>query len=572
MPFKVVTADRMRAIEAAIADSGTPLDILLERAGRAAADRALAIIQPIENPRITVLVGKGNNGGDGLVTGLLIANDNKQAEVRFYLLEERAEDDPYLAVVKEAGLFYAMAAGDSDKRVLRNMVASADLVIDALFGIGVKLPLRDEAAKILRGANRAINERRQAMPDGFTINPAQPGGIPQAPPITVLALDVPSGLDADTGKLDAATLPADETITFIAAKYGHFAFPGAQAVGTLRIANLEIPEAFKDLKAEPDSVLDAETVRDLLPKRPLDSNKGTFGKTLIVAGSLNYVGAPALCAEAAYRAGAGLVTVGTPRPVAATLAGQLREPTWLLLPHDMGVLSKAAVSVLTDELSKFDAMLLGPGMGTEKETAEFITELFAHTSSAAPTTGKRRIGFMAQTTEDTSADSDTSAKPQLPPLVVDADGLNLLAQNDHWWQSLPENTVITPHPGEMARLAQIETADVQADRWGIARAKAAEWGVVLVLKGAHTLIAAPDGTCSVLPFKSDALATAGTGDVLAGLIAGLLAQGLKPLNAALVGCYVHGLAGVLASETQSARSVIAGDVLAQVGKAFQHLQ
>ncbi len=575
MAFKVVSAERMRQIEQAIAESGTALDTLMERAGRAAADRGIALIQHIDDPRVTVLVGKGNNGGDGLVTGLAIANDVPAADVRFYLLAERGDDDPYMAIVKEAHLFYALADADADKRVLRNMVASADLVIDALFGIGVRLPLRDEAAKILRGANRAINERRNAQPDAIAIDPAQPEQIARPAPLFVLALDVPSGLDADTGKLDSATVPADETITFIAAKYGQFTFPGAGAVGKLRIANLEVPATFKALKQEQDCVLDSRTVREMLPQRTADSHKGTYGKTLIVGGSLNYMGAPALSAEAAYRAGAGLVTVATPRPVAATLAAALHEPTWLLLPHDMGVLSKAAVDVLLKEVGAYAAMLLGPGITTEKEAGEFLQELFQQSDTSAAPTQKRRMGFaVAADDNETAPAQDTASengKAQLPALVIDADALNWLAQQDAWWQKLPEATIITPHPAEMARLAGVGTADVQADRWGIAREKAAAWQVIIVLKGAHTLIASPSGEVCVLPFKTDALATAGTGDVLAGLIAGFVTQGMKPFDAAQAGAYVHGLAGDIAAAGCGNRSVIAGDVIAAVGRALQRI-
>src|SRR5688572_31720845 len=171
--FRIVSVERMRAIEAAADASGIPYAKLMENAGRAAADRALKIIEEVPEPKATVLVGPGNNGGDGLVAGLLIAQGNPEALVRFYLLKERPEDDPYLQVAKEAELLIATAEGDSDKRVLRHMVASSDLVVDALFGIGVKLPVRDESAKVLRAVNQALNERRSARPESVTLNPAK---------------------------------------------------------------------------------------------------------------------------------------------------------------------------------------------------------------------------------------------------------------------------------------------------------------------------------------------------------------------------------------------------------------
>lgn len=597
--FKIVTPDRMRDIEAAIDSSGTSYQTLMERAGRAAADRALAILQEMSAtntdtnadkdtpPRVTVLVGPGNNGGDGLITGLLIAQDNPDADVRFYLLKERPDDDPYMPIIKDVGLFYAMADDDGDKRVLRNMVASSDLVIDALFGISVRLPLRDEAAKVLRAVNRALTERRTARPDSISIDPARPGQIARAPRVYVLAIDMPSGLDGETGKLDAAALHADETITFIAAKQGQFMFPGAQAVGALRLANLEIAPTFDDLKSEQTTIIDAETIRNMLPAREADSHKGSFGKALIVSGSLNFMGAPALCAEAAYRAGAGLVTIATPRPLAATLAAQLREPTWLLLPHDMGVIAESAVSVLVDEIDTYKSLLIGPGLGTDKTTRDFLAQLLAQsTKQAAPP--KRKLGF-ASLVDDDDETHDEQKTVTLPPLVIDADGLNLLAEMDDnneqsesdetkegqitWHKRLPENTIITPHPGEMARLAKMDTREVVENRWTLAREKAAEWQTIILLKGAHTLIAHPDGRMAVLPFKNHALATAGTGDVLAGLIAGLLAQGIKPYEAAIIGGYLHGFAGdIAAAHIRSGRSMIAGDVIHALATAFGQIE
>lgn len=566
--FKVVSIEQIRQIEADADAAGHSYDQMIQDAGRAAANRALAIIEGIEQPRVTVLVGAGNNGADGLVTGLFIAQDNPDADVRFYLLKER--DDDYANIAEQAGLFIVMAEGDHDKRLLRNMVASADLVIDALFGISVRLPIKDEAGRILQQTNRAINERRRARPDVYTVDPARGGQIPQAPPVYVLAIDCPSGLDCDTGALDANAIPAHETITFIAAKHGHFLFPGAEAVGQLALANIGTPAKVQSLKDAPDSVVSSDVVKALLPDRGLNSHKGTYGKTLIIGGSTNYVGAVGLAADAAYRSGVGLVSVGTPAPVMMALAGAYREPTWLMLPHDMGVIAEGALKMVRDELATYNALLVGPGMNTEKTTGEFLIALLEQSGETPAKPAKRSLGFQIEEAASKAADEDE--KLTLPALVVDADGLNLLAEIDNWWEKLPADTIITPHPGEMARLAKLETQDVQSNRLALAREKAQAWGVILVLKGAHTLIASPDGKVAILPFKNDALATAGTGDVLAGLLAGWLAQGMKPLDAAMVGAYVHGLAGEHARQHQSSRSVMAGDVLSAIGLALAEIE
>jgi NAD(P)H-hydrate epimerase len=344
---------------------------------------------------------------------------------------------------------------------------------------------------------------------------------------------------------------------------------GAQAVGQLSIAPIGIPDDLKELQAVQWTVVDSETVRKLLPERPADSNKGTFGKVLVVAGSVNYIGAAGLAAEAAYRSGAGLVTVGAPQPVVAALAGRFTEATWLLLPHDMGVISQQAARIVIEEAPDYQAMILGPGWGREETTRDFLTALLDQSDDAPRVRARRKIGFLSS--EPGAEESDRSRTPSgLPLLVIDADGESL-AEMDNWWKARSERVGLTPHPGEMARLTKTETKAVQANRWEIARDKAVS-GVILLLKGAHTLIAAPDGRVAVLPFKTDALATAGTGDVLAGTIAGLLAQGLAAFEAAIAGGYLHGLAGQTAAEWGASRSVIAGDVLSALEDAIEMIE
>ncbi len=560
--IKLVSVQQMRDIEAAVDESLISYDQMMQRAGTATAKQAWAMSKHIPEPRVTILIGPGNNGGDGLVAAKFLS-EHEHIEVRLYMLKRRDEDDPVFKPAQEAGLFIAYAEDDHDGRVLRHMCASADIVIDALFGIGITLPLRDDAAKLLRIAKQGINERRAAIQEGHIISPAwydawieKPMKIP-----TVLAVDCPSGLDCDTGELDPNAIPADETITFIAAKHGLVTFPGAEAVGKLSVAPLDIPANHAALKDLPVWLIDGETTNTMLPKRPLDGNKGTFGKVMIVSGSINYSGAPALSAMAAYRSGSGLVTVAAPGPVIGTLAARLFEPTWVMLPHDMGVISEKAADVIRKELDGYNVLLIGPGLGQEETTGNMLRSLLERSGAEeAPAAKRRSIGFSGIEEYD-KADSDTQTV-DLPPMVVDADALNLLAKTDNWPALLPENTIITPHPGEMSRLSGLEIAEIQANRVQIATEKAAEWNVILVLKGAHTVIAAPDGRVAVLPFKSDALATAGTGDILAGLIAGMRGQGLDAYTAAVVGGYVHGRSGNPGFDDQTTnRSIIAGDVL-----------
>ncbi len=561
----VVSVEQMRQIEAAADAAGVSYANMMENAGQAVALRVIQILAQLPDPadaRVTLLIGPGNNGGDAMVAGRVIA-EQSGALVRFYLLTRRSDDDPHLKAIRDKELFVAFAEDDQRYRVLVNMVASAHVLIDGLFGIGLKLPLRDNVTKLLRAVHQALDEGAD-VGEGRPIRLAYPAPRIATRPY-ILAVDCPSGLDCDTGKLDKTALHADETVTFIAAKPGLLAFPGAEAVGQLTVASAGVPATTAVLKDAQRSILDPDTVRALLPARPADSNKGTFGKALILAGSVNYTGAAGLSSRAAYRSGAGLVTVGAPEPTVAALAGNVLEVTWLLFPHDMGVLSADAATPILKEAASYNALLMGPGWGREKTTRDLLTRLL---SKSDRTAAQRSIGFGAPPEPQPSAEEDH----ELPPLVIDADGLNLLSEIDEWWNLLPEMTILTPHPGEMARLAKTDTKDVQSRRWQIAEEKAREWNVVLVLKGAHTLIAAPDGRVTALPFKTSALAHAGTGDVLAGTIVGMLAQGLQPYDAALVSGYLHGLAGAqAAAKIGSERSVVAGDVIEALADAFRQL-
>jgi len=562
---KIVTTEQMRAIEKASDAKGHGYADMMELAGRAVAERVKHVLSGMAEPRIAILVGTGNNGGDGLVAGRLLAQEIEGAVVGAFLLKARGDEDEVFVKARDAGLFFATVEDDkaAGYRVLQNLVANADVVIDALFGTSLRLPLKGDAAKVLQAAHRAITLRRTERPIPPYTSPADPSGsVPDSGPI-ILAVDCPSGLDCDTGQIDNNALYAHETVTLAAAKPGLFVFPGAEAVGKLHIGDIGLPERLPELDGIPLMLVDAAEVAARLPARPRDSHKGTFGKAMIVAGSLNYTGAAYLSAAAAYRSGTGLVTVGAPQIIIPTLAGMLPEATWILLPHDMGVLNEAAVKVLREEIEGYSAMLLGPGFGREEVTAEFLRELL---QPKEETRHSRAISFVP-----VEADAPLEEPPAaaLPPLVIDADALNLLSGMEHWPALIPPGTILTPHPGEFSRLTGIDRDEVQANRIALAQEEAAEWNCILVLKGAFTVVAAPDGRTAVEPFATSALASAGTGDVLAGTITGLLAQGLEPFDAALAGAWLHGMAGVRAEEmVETAASVTAGDVLEMLPEAI----
>jgi NAD(P)H-hydrate epimerase len=299
-----------------------------------------------------------------------------------------------------------------------------------------------------------------------------------------------------------------------------------------------------------------ERVREILPDRPLNSHKGTYGTALVVAGSVNYTGAAYLAGRAAYRIGAGLVTLGVPAPLHSVLAGQFPEATWILLPHEMGVIAEGAAEVLRENMERATALLFGPGFGMDDKTGAFISRLIG----ADQRSDRPGMGFPSMAKEGSKKEKD-----ELPPLVIDADGLKLLSRIPDWASYLPAPAVLTPHPGEMGFLTGLSVKEIQADRLEIARRFSKQWGHVVVLKGAFTVIAGPDGQEAVIPVATPALARAGTGDVLAGLIVGLRAQGVDAFPAAMAGAWIHAHAGLMAAEILgNTASVLAEDVLDSV--------
>lgn len=561
--MKIVTVDDMRRIEATSDAAGHSYAAMMEQAGRLVAEAILAR-RDVRDRQVLVLVGPGNNGGDGLVAARYLAEAGARAAC--YLLKPRdpAEDENF-CLVQERELTIVLAGEDEKRNKLRQLMRGADVVVDALLGTGTRLPLRGTLAKVLSEVGRVLAARRQVRREPLTplvaaSAPTSPlsspmGGMKGGRPF-VVAVDGPSGLDYDSGALDEAAIPADLTVTFAYPKLGHFRFPGAGTLGELVVADIGTDPALAvDVALE---VVTPEMVREWLPPRPPDGHKGTFGKAMIVAGSVNYTGAAYLAGAAATRAGAGLVTLALPAAIHTAVAARLAEATYLLLPHALGVIAVEAAQVLAERLEGYDALLLGPGLGQERETAAFIQALWGGGGK------RRRVGFV-------STEESELSPLVLPPLVIDADGLNILAGMEDWPKRLPPASILTPHPGEMARLMGCAVGDVQADRLAVAQTQAAAWGQVVVLKGAHTVVAGPDGRTGIGPFANPGLATAGTGDVLAGTIVALRAQGLDAFEAAAAGAYLHGLAGELARAEIGAAGMVAGDVLARLPQAWRRV-
>lgn len=550
--MKLVTADQMRDLEGRADQSGNTYAMMMERAGHATADAILARVPPA-GKSVLVLVGPGNNGGDGLVCARYLHQAG--ARVSLYLWKRvPKEADENWKLCLSLNIPAERAEEDEGFDHLRQLVRGADVLVDALLGTGVGRPIDGLLKEVLEAAKAEI----AAEKDG-ALQPVIPGAASPRPRPLVAAVDLPSGLNPDTGALDPSALPADLTVTFACPKIGQLSLPGAAAVGDLIVADIGIRS--DSLDASTPEVASAREVGDRLPKRARDSHKGTFGKAMLCVGSANYVGAAFLSGSAATRAGAGLVTLALARAVYSLVAPAVHETTYLVLPDDLGVLVPDAASLLRDHLEGYDVLLIGCGFGRDPKTVELVRRLLELGSRA-----RSQVGFVRQ------SEDPGRGRAKLPQLVIDADALFALRESGEWWTSLgPDAAILTPHPGEMATLTGRPRDEVQGDRIGVAREFAARWKQVVVLKGAFTVVAAPDGRVTLIPFATPALATAGTGDVLAGTIAAMVAQGLAPFDAAVAGAYVHGLAGEIAEKEIGAAGVVAGDLLPRLPAAIRRL-
>lgn len=512
MAVKVVTVAEMQALEAASETSGVSTDTLMENAGLACAQSIRQRMRGAAGRRVVVLVGPGNNGADGVVLARHLARWG--ADVCCYIVRGRPNEDPKMAGALAYGVAVTDSADDDELSGLGGLLRRGDAVVDAILGAGRYRPLDGRVGEVAALVNR-VRSRRPGLP--------------------VIAVDLPTGVNPDSGDADPRTIFADETLALCHPKYGVANFPGAGFAGRITVLGIGLPD---DVSASADADLPTEwmtpeSASALLPSRSLTSHKGTFGHLLIVAGSRNFVGAASLAARGAHRAGAGLVTLAAPESVYRIAASRLTETIHLPLSEDAdGRIDPSAADVLRERIDSFSALAVGCGLGWSKGTTALMDRLLL----------------------------DGQDPPALP-MVVDADGLNSLSGCSLWADRLRAPAVLTPHPGEMATLTGQPTAQVQADRIGIAAESSAKWRQTVLLKGAHSVVASPDGKRCILPFANPALAAGGTGDVLTGIVGGLLAQGLSPYDAARLGGFLHGTAAERVRAEHGDAGVVASDLL-----------
>lgn len=509
--MKILTADQMReADRRTISELGIPGCVLMENAARAVTTEIVQRYSQLFPGPVAIFCGKGNNGGDGFAVARNLLSRGWQVKV--YLLADAS------TVSGDARLNFeilqrleAEVACVTDAALLDaawSEVASARLLIDALFGTGLSTTVGALHGTVINWMNRH--------------------------PAPVVAIDIPSGLDATTGCILGVAVQADLTVSLAAAKLGQIIQPGAGLCGELVVVEIGIPDAILTDLAE-GQFLDAESVRHLLPARPSSGHKGTFGHLLLLAGSLGKSGAATLAAEAALRAGVGLVTVAAPFSVQPLLATKLTEAMTAPLAEVNGEVAATAYAQLVALCEGKTVLALGPGLGRGSE----VTSLVRQVVGDCPL-----------------------------PLVIDADGLFALAGHLEMLALRPVGTtILTPHPGEMAHLLGSTSAAVEADRLGTARRFAEAHGVILVLKGARTVIAAPDGGILINPTGHVGMATGGMGDLLTGIIAGLLAQGAPPLAAAAAGVWLHGRSADRLFPRFGNAGLLASDLLAEIPAA-----
>ena len=517
--MKVVTAAEMRQIDQdTIEGIGIPGIVLMETAGNAIV-RAITHHYPTSH-RIGILVGKGNNGGDGLVIARQLAHAGR--DVHLFLVSPpesfTGEAKINLQIARKLALRID-AIGTDTARTADANIAGCELLVDAIFGTGLRGTVRDAIATVINTVNRL------ATP--------------------ILSVDLPSGLDADTGQPLGTCVQADRTVTIGLPKRGLLVHPGAELAGKLEVVDIGFPEQVVDAQGIKVNWTTTAQAAQWVPPRPLASHKGTYGRVLVVAGSTGMTGAAALASEAALRAGAGLVTLATPKHLNPILEGLLPEVMTLPVPETAaGSLSASATATLLEFAEKTKSVIaIGPGLSQYPETVTLVHQLVRE---------NREQGLNLR-------------------LVIDADALNAIAHAPEIIALLNRETVLTPHPGEMSRLTSTSVASLEADRIRTVQQFASDHNLTLIFKGAPTVTGLPNGDVWINSTGNPGMATGGMGDVLTGIIAGLMAQGHASETAAVLGVYIHGLAGDRTAEAVGMHGLTASDVLKAVPQAIASL-
>ena len=511
--MKVLTYEQIGSIEKNAAAKGLEYLRMMENAGSAAAKR-IVDSYPVSGAKVTVMCGKGNNGGDGFVVARKLHDAG--ADVTLILTEGLPQTEAAKQMYSRAYTKVKTILKDTDpKSLLEKVIVAAELVVDAVHGIGFHGVLSEE----ITGLFEVVNQSRAVR----------------------IAIDLPSGIECDSGAVSEGCFIADYTLSFIALKPAHVLSPSQKLCGIVETLSIGIPQDVLDGETAQMYVPDGDFVKAQFTPRETGGNKGTYGRPLLVCGSTGMAGAAKLSALGALRSGAGVVRLAIPSCIyLGALAASLVEPVFALLPSsEDGGISREACPAVEKLAERSTACLIGPGMGKNEDTAALIYGVVQNTNI---------------------------------PLVIDADGINCLCNNINILRTTKAPVIVTPHPGEMARMTGITIEQIQADRVGAARKLAKKVGVIVVLKGEGTVVALPDGTVYINTTGNPGMATGGSGDVLGGMIVALIGQGLSPEMAAVCGVFLHGKAGDRAALRLSQRAMLPTDLVEELSGVFLEIE
>jgi len=518
--MRLVTTNQMQDMDKQTIESfGIAGLILMENAGRGAVDFLLRQFGDLKTKKVAIMAGRGNNGGDGFVIARVLMERGIDLTVFLLSSKDKVKGDAKVNMdlaqkLCDRSRTCSIIEIPDDRAFTQQKIHMRhhDLFVDAIFGTGLNSDVRGFFKDIIELMNTA--------------------GHP------VFSIDIPSGLHADTGRPLGVAVKADATATFAFAKMGHILYPGNTYTGNLEIVDIGIPEFIARKKEISLYLIEKDEITACFPSRKFQSHKGSYGHLLVIAGSTGKTGAAALCANAAMRCGTGLVTLGVGKSLNKSMEPQVIEPMTHPLPEkEKGFLSDTYFDDIQTLLQGKQALAIGPGLGNRKGTRKLVRKLIEK--------------------------SDV-------PMVIDADAINCISGDTRVLKKKKEPMILTPHPGEMARLCDVTPSDVQADRVGIAARFAKNFNTVMVLKGAQTIVSLPNGNSFICPTGNPGMASGGMGDVLTGMIAGFLAQGFSPEKASLAGVYIHGLCGDILAKNMGAAGFLATDMIQFIPKTIHH--
>jgi NAD(P)H-hydrate epimerase len=514
--MQVVTGKEIEQIElASVSQLGISIYDLMERAGKAVAEVVIQRLGNVKDKRIVIISGKGNNGGDGFVAGRILKEKGAKVDLFLLCFPDELKNEAAIA-------FGSLGKFSSKCQVLtpenfesfKKIISQADIIIDAIFGFGFKGAVEG----FIADAIKALNESGSS----------------------IISVDIPSGIEADSGHVHSICVKADETVTFGLPKIGLVLYPGAECAGKITVADIGFPLELIEKANIKSGLIEKEEAKELLPVRHPDIHKKGCGRVLVIAGSIGMTGAAVLTSEAALRSGAGIITLGASKSLNHIFEQKLTEVMTIPLDETFNrALGIEAFDQIMELSASFDVVVIGPGLSLDPSTVLLVRKII------------KEINL---------------------PVVLDADGLNAMVGEVKYFTKRSFPTVITPHPGELARLFKTTSVEIQADRISFVKKAAKDWNVVVVLKGAHTIIGNSNGDIKINITGNSGMATAGTGDVLTGLIGGFLAQKLSPFNASILGTYLHGLAGDIGVEETTEYCLIASDLIKYLPEAIKNVR